>query len=285
GLVYVFTKKDETPEEKTFYARYELRDEDNKLIELLQSETWNDWDKMEQGSVATANIFADTYGQWNVEAKADGLVYVFTKKDETPEEKTFYARYELRDEDGKLIKVLQTETWEQWDKMEQGSVATANIFAETYGNWDVEAYPDGLVYVFTKKDETPLTPLEPSTPIVPDEEDGTPLIPLEPSTPIVSDDEQNGTPLIPLEPSTPIVPETPENPSNDDKENPTDDDKKSSDDDKKEENKDDKKEDNKKAQIKKKTTNNVKTGVAGMTGVIATLAAATSAYFVTKKND
>ncbi|MGO3019055.1 MAG: hypothetical protein ACTIH2_07895, partial [Anaerococcus sp.] len=58
------------PEEKIFYAKYVLKDEDGNLIQDLQTVEWNDWDKMEQGSVATANIFADTYGQWNVEAKA-----------------------------------------------------------------------------------------------------------------------------------------------------------------------------------------------------------------------
>ena len=55
--------------------------------------------------------------------------------------------------------------------------------------------------------EIPLTPIEPSTPVEP-ENPSIPLIPLEPSTPV----EKPSIPLIPLEPSIPVEPENPDKP-------------------------------------------------------------------------
>ncbi len=59
----------------------------------------------------------------------------------------------------------------------------------------------------TETPEIPLTPIEPSTPVEP-ENPSIPLIPLEPSTPV----EKPSIPLIPLEPSIPVEPENPDKP-------------------------------------------------------------------------
>ncbi len=59
----------------------------------------------------------------------------------------------------------------------------------------------------TEMPEIPLTPIEPSTPVEP-ENPSIPLIPLEPSTPV----EKPSIPLIPLEPSIPVEPENPDKP-------------------------------------------------------------------------
>uniref|UniRef100_UPI001FAF3F57 albumin-binding GA domain-containing protein n=1 Tax=Anaerococcus sp. AGMB09787 TaxID=2922869 RepID=UPI001FAF3F57 len=71
------------------------------------------------------------------------------------ETEEYIVRYVLRDKDGKELKELQTETWTNWEAMEQASVATANTFKETYGNFDVEATDKGLTYVYTEEDKAP----------------------------------------------------------------------------------------------------------------------------------
>ena len=47
-------------EEKSYTVRYELRDKDGNLVELLQTEDgWTDWKAMETSSIATADVFSE----------------------------------------------------------------------------------------------------------------------------------------------------------------------------------------------------------------------------------
>ncbi|MDO4680174.1 MAG: LPXTG cell wall anchor domain-containing protein [Aerococcus sp.] len=171
--------KPETPAVKEYTVKYVVKDKDGKEVKVLQTETWNDWKAMEQGSVVVANSYMKEYGNWDVIATAEGLTYVFTQKEETPDTpavKEYTVKYVVKDKDGKEVKVLQTETWNDWKAMEQGSVVVANSYMKEYGNWDVIATAEGLTYVFTAKEDTPSTPDKPETPDKP----GTPD---KPSTP------------------------------------------------------------------------------------------------------
>lgn len=167
------------PEKKEYTVQYVIKDKDGKVVKVLQTENWTNWDDMEKGSVATANSFVEKYGKWDVEATAEGLTYVFTQKEDKPtdpEKKEYTVKYVIKDKNGKIVKVLQTETWTNWDAMEKGSVMVANAFAEKYGKWDVEATPEGLTYVFMQKedgdkDSMPWMPLTPAKPIKGDKED------------------------------------------------------------------------------------------------------------------
>ncbi|SDI59747.1 LPXTG cell wall anchor domain-containing protein [Dolosicoccus paucivorans] len=79
GLTYYFIQKEYT-------VTYEVRDKDDKVVEELQTEIWNDWDEMEKESVKTAKKFGKDLGfgedKFNVDAKDDGLTYYFIQKDE-----------------------------------------------------------------------------------------------------------------------------------------------------------------------------------------------------------
>ncbi|SDI59777.1 LPXTG cell wall anchor domain-containing protein [Dolosicoccus paucivorans] len=143
----------ETVEEE-YYVSYQVRNEAGEVINVLQSETWNDWAAMEEASVVVANQFGEELGfgsyAFNVEATADGLTYYFVQEDEKETEYTVV--YEVRDEEGHVLEVLQTETWTDWDAMEEASVVVANQFGKDLGfgefKFNVDATPEGLTYYF-----------------------------------------------------------------------------------------------------------------------------------------
>ncbi|PMB84201.1 hypothetical protein CJ205_03055 [Dolosicoccus paucivorans] len=158
GLTYYFVQEDEKETEYTVV--YEVRDEEGHVLEVLQTETWTDWDAMEEASVVVANQFGKDLGfgefKFNVDATPEGLTYYFVKEAEVEEskeaEKEYTVVYEVRDKDGKVIKVLQTETWTDWDAMEEASVVVANQFGKELGfgefKFNVDATPEGLTYYF-----------------------------------------------------------------------------------------------------------------------------------------
>ena len=144
------------------------------MVKVLQTEPWEDWAAIEQASVVVANEFGKALGfgefKFNVEATDKGLTYYFVQKAVKPEvkpdnnakpemkpedKKTYKVTYEVRDEKGNVIKVLQTETWEDWAAMEQASVVVANEFGKALGfgefKFNVEATDKGLTYYFIQK--------------------------------------------------------------------------------------------------------------------------------------
>ncbi|MDO4594507.1 MAG: hypothetical protein Q4B52_03930, partial [Tissierellia bacterium] len=169
----VAAKPEEQPEEKPevqeYFARYELRDEDGNLVELLQEEKYDSWDKLQAGSIVIAESYKDQYNRVGVEASADGITYVFNEHkaqvgdevfnedkpyyDTDQLEQEFYARYELRDEDGNLVKLLQEDKYNSWEDLQALSYATSEAFKDEYVKVGVEASADGITYVYNEKDE------------------------------------------------------------------------------------------------------------------------------------
>ena len=147
--------------EEEYYVNYQVRNEAGEVINVLQSETWTDWAAMEEASVVVANQFGEELGfgsyAFNVDATADGLTYYFVQADEVEEETEYTVVYEVRDEEGHVLEVLQTETWTDWDAMEEASVVVANQFGKDLGfgefKFNVDATPEGLTYYFVEGEQ------------------------------------------------------------------------------------------------------------------------------------
>ncbi|MDY2918398.1 MAG: YSIRK-type signal peptide-containing protein [Anaerococcus sp.] len=219
---------------------------------------------------------------------------------EKPEENSIYARYELRDQNGNLLEVLQTSefTNTDWATVERDSVVVANMFAETYGPWDVEVSPAGFVYVYTKNVETPDPKPTPDPDPVPVPDPG-----IDPDDVYVPDLPDDFEPVKPGDDDKKPSKEDDNKPSKEDDKKPSkEDDNKPS---KKDDNKPSKKDDNKsskedekdpakeekanktetkKVAVAKETkSNNPKTGVAGSIAVASILASASAGLVATKK--
>lgn len=166
-------------EKQIFITHYEVRDENSNVIQTLQTETWDNWVKMEEATAVVANQLGKRLGfieyTFNVEASSKGLTYYFIQKSEvlspecssdtkvspeeiTPEEATIYTvTYEIRDGANQVLQVLQTETWTDWAKMEEATIVVANQFGKDLGfgedKFNIDATPEGLTYYFVEGEQ------------------------------------------------------------------------------------------------------------------------------------
>ena len=177
----ILPQPEEISEEKQiFITHYEVRDENSNVIQTLQTETWDNWVKMEEATAVVANQLGKNLGfneyTFNVEASSKGLTYYFIQKSEvlspecssdtkvspeeiTPEEATIYTvTYEIRDGANQVLQVLQTETWTDWAKMEEATIVVANQFGKDLGfgedKFNIDATPEGITYYFLQEDKT-----------------------------------------------------------------------------------------------------------------------------------
>ena len=150
---------------------------------------------------------ADTVAQWAKSSMKWALVNQFVDVDK--EQKINPEKEITKEETAKILAMYLD--------MEERIENERNLLATTPQNTSVsntennsttnDNTTQGSGQTGTETPEIPLTPIEPSTPVEP-ENPSIPLIPLEPSTPV----EKPSIPLIPLEPSIPVEPENPDKP-------------------------------------------------------------------------
>ena len=150
---------------------------------------------------------ADTVAQWAKSSMKWALVNQFVDVDK--EQKINPEKEITKEETAKILAMYLD--------MEERIENERNLLATTPQNTPVsntennsttnDNTTQGSGQTGTETPEIPLTPIEPSTPVEP-ENPSIPLIPLEPSTPV----EKPSIPLIPLEPSIPVEPENPDKP-------------------------------------------------------------------------
>ena len=150
---------------------------------------------------------ADTVAQWAKSSMKWALLNQFVDVDK--EQKINPEKEITKEETAKILAMYLD--------MEERIENERNLLATTPQNTPVsntennsttnDNTTQGSGQTGTETPEIPLTPIEPSTPVEP-ENPSIPLIPLEPSTPV----EKPSIPLIPLEPSIPVEPENPDKP-------------------------------------------------------------------------
>jgi len=150
---------------------------------------------------------ADTVAQWAKSSMKWALLNQFVDVDK--EQKINPEKEITKEETAKILAMYLD--------MEERIENERNLLATTPQNTPVsntennsttnDNTTQGSGQTGTETPEIPLTPIEPSTPVEP-ENPSIPLIPLEPSIPV----EKPSIPLIPLEPSIPVEPENPDKP-------------------------------------------------------------------------
>ena len=150
---------------------------------------------------------ADTVAQWAKSSMKWALLNQFVDVDK--EQKINPEKEITKEETAKILAMYLD--------MEERIENERNLLATTPQNTPVsntennsttnDNTTQGSRQTGTETPEIPLTPIEPSTPVEP-ENPSIPLIPLEPSIPV----EKPSIPLIPLEPSIPVEPENPDKP-------------------------------------------------------------------------